>query len=148
MGGALNQFAVGRLLRIIGIGLHAIALLVVSYDSFDINFKLRYMTNYQPPKKCRLDIVVGMNYAVARINNGPGVRNFKCRICLPNSVYSFAHYFSLSLDDADTHYIFLEKIVSVGKTDKATLQIVYCVEDVLKICQGFFISHISSVLCG
>lgn len=106
------------------------------------------MTFYETPQKICLNIIISMNYPIARINYSPCVRYYDIRILFSDAIDSLPHYLYLTLHNAFPHYIVLEQIESIWEINKATLYISYRIEYILQICQYFFRRHKSSFLSG
>ena len=87
-----------------------------------------------------------MYYSVACVNYSAGIRYDYRGISLSDSINCFAHNLHFALDYTFAHYVIFKQVVSVGKSDKATLHIIYRIQNILQIRQDFFISHKSVVL--
>lgn len=99
------------------------------------------MFYYKTPQKLRLYIVISMNYTIARINNRPCIRYYNIWGNFLYPIYSFTHYFDLSLYDTNAHYVFFKHIISVWKIHKTALHIINRIQNILQICQYLFFSH-------
>ena len=79
------------------------------------------MSDDKAPQKFRMDIVIGMNYAVACINYCSGVWYCKFRINFADTIESLSHNFDLSFYNTFSHYIMFKQIVSIRKINKTAL---------------------------
>lgn len=76
------------------------------------------MTFYETPQKICLNIIISMNYPIARINYSPCVRYNDIRIIFPDAVYRLAHDLYLTLHNAFRIISFWNRSNLFGKSIK------------------------------
>lgn len=78
-----------------------------------------------------MHIVIGMDYAIARIYYSSGIGNFYRSISFFYSVYCLPHYFRFSLNGTSAQIVFFKHIIAHRIVYEKTFYICNRIENVL-----------------